>query len=853
MKFFTQKVYCRVAALYACLFLFTSCTSSNKEPEFFLPEIINPHGESLEDARKKLCAPAQVSFRDGILTEQNIYNVFSCVNYDRSLEGLRPLFESGELKALLTNLNSLIGTPETKTIHEILDPWFIPEDGAQSKIDRLLPVLSSTIKNKAFQEGIPIISNILEAGNDSWEALLPALADLLYTPRFPDNFEDILLLWQAKNSSSVPDVGENKKTEADPAQDPQYAKSLKKVALLLSRDFGGKTGARLLLELLHDADRVKLPGSSVTAFLDQANIKNVFLSMYQESGRLRGEKIDPKLNADPDQDELELGLTLTPEQRQERMYRKLFSSENGEAPILQLSRLVAEFHTAHPNFMPALSNWYSAHGDRVKKGLTNFVGEMLVVDAIPQVNIQDFLTTYLTSQGKNLSEPVEAPAFVQILKEAYASIAFEDWLLLTFQTVNREHFGPNNEKSFRESKLKENTLAVYRLAPVAEFGKNVFPRGKPLPLASAIRSYSNLHRKEERLQVSYQDKIQGIEKHMTDFWLDAMDNYLGENIVLNRVLELTQTFLNEFATNFAKDNPDLSLAQWYFSSTYSSPSASESMAVYAFKTFNLMESYEKNKGWLKDTFAVEAFRDQNDIRAFRLLVDQIPNIYMYIRSGMSRSGNDLSRSLSEKDRGYLIRSYVQLLVSATNEGVIAKAVPLLSAYQNMEDLSNFAPEEPPADSLEDRVRISAGSDALKRVLNSLFRPEVRGKYETALLPQVLVPLTSLVSDSKIDQTEKFILVAADEVLRAEDTKLNNFFSAFGEVKPGNSLRKNRSTAEAAAELLKKKEAPQVVRQFGKLFKEDAVKPSLDYLATKIDDGTLDRILAFLSRILGIKK
>jgi hypothetical protein len=59
--------------------------------------------------------------------------------------------------------------------------------------------------------------------------------------------------------------------------------------------------------------------------------------MYQESGYVRGEEMNPKLNADPDQDELELGLNLTPEQRRERIYRKLFSSDNGEPPISQLS------------------------------------------------------------------------------------------------------------------------------------------------------------------------------------------------------------------------------------------------------------------------------------------------------------------------------------------------------------------------------------------------------------------------------------------------------------------------------------------------------------------------------------
>lgn len=839
-SFMQKSFYSFVITTLALLFV--SCAKQNSDPVIFLPTVRNPFNESSERLRQLYCSADHISFANGFLTESNVRGVFQCANYDGSLEGLRPLFLSGEFSSLLTNLNSLLGASSTKTIHESLGPWFVEDENGESKLDRLLPMLSSMIQNPAFQDALPVASSIVDAGEDTWKILLPNLANFLYSPRYPDNFEDLFFLWNLDNSSEF-------STRTSKSKD--YAAAAKKIATLLTTKVGEKTVARIVVELLDDLHKVSLPESTLAEYLDQMNVKNVFLSLYQETDRLRGESINAKLNADPEQDEIDQGLDLTPEGRRERARRKLFSGGEN-APIVQLTHLVEEFHSPHSQFLPAIASWYSSNGEKVSNGLFQYVAQAIIRSAIPKISMENFLMEYTSQKDawKDPSTPIDADTFVLLLREAFQSTDFDHWLMHNLHDVNKEQFGEKNEKLLSASTLKGNILAVYRLAPVADFGRTFFSKGKILTLASAIKRFSNLHR-GDNLQLSFHEKTQNLEEHMMDFWLDSAKNSLGEGLVVNFAIQLTQTFFTDYANNFEQNNPNTSLAQWYFSSTYSNPGGAEAIAAYAVKDLNLLDVYEKNKDYLKGKFATEVFSNPDDLRAFRLLVDQIPNIWLYIKSGMSRSGSNVSRALSDKDQGYLIKNYVQLLASLSKQGLVAKAVPVLSAFMELDPLPVDAPEAA-RDILLERRKLSKGSDALKRLLTSLFEPQEEAKYETALLQQLILPLQSLVSRDRAALTERFLLTGSQQILATPEDKINNFFNRLAEAKISKNPKESRANFSAVADLMKNPAFTTVLRQLDHLFKDDAVRPALNYFAQKVDDGTLNRVLLFLRRILGLR-
>ncbi len=828
----------RVAGMGFLSIALFACAQQSSDPVIFLPTVHNPFNESAEQLRKVYCSTDRVSFRDGFLTEDNIKNIFQCANYDGSLDALRPLFMSGEFSNLLTNINSLLGASSTKTIHEALDPWFKEGDDGVSKMDRLLPLLSSIIQNPSFQDGLPLVSSILEAGGELWKTLLPNLANLLYSPRYPDNFEDLFLLWKMNDT----DATKEKK---------DYATPLKKITALLKAKLGEKTVARILIEFLDDLHQVSIPDTTVAEYLDQMNVKNVFLSLYQENTSLRGESINPKLNADPEQDEIDQGLDLTPEGRRERAHRKLFAGGEN-APIVQLAHLVEEFHSPHSQFLPAIAAWYSANGDKVSNALFEYVAQAITRSAIPKVNMENFLSDYVSrkEEWKDPSTPIDADSFVALLKEAFQSEKFDSWLKQCLHDVNKDQFGEKNEKLFAASALRSDILALYQLPAVAEFGKSFFPKtGKPLALSAAIKRFSNLHR-GEKLQLSFHEKTKNIEEHMIDLWLESAKNNLGEGVVVNFAIQLTQTFFTDYANNFEQNNPNTTLAQWYFAGAYSNPAGAEAIASYAVKDLNLLDSYEKNKDYLRGKFAEEVFSNPDDLRAFRMLVDQIPNIWLYIKSGSSRAGSNLSRALSDKDQGYLIKNYVQLLANVSRQGLVARIAPVMSSFMEQDPLPQETPEIP-QDILAQRRKLSKGSDALKRVLTSLLEPQEEGQYDTSLLQQLLIPLQALVAKEQADKTEKFLLTSADQILATPDDTINNFFGKLKDTNLSKDPRENRANFSAIADFMKNSSFPTVLQQLNKLFKDDAVKPALAYFAKKVDDGTLNRILLFVRRILGL--
>jgi hypothetical protein len=88
--------------------------------------------------------------------------------------------------------------------------------------------------------------------------------------------------------------------------------------------------------------------------------------------------------------------------------------------------------------------------------------------------------------------------------------------------------------------------------------------------------------------------------------------------------------------------------------------------------------------------------------------------------------------------------------------------------------------------------------------------------------------------------------------KASMDKLNDTAKAIAKEARDTNTVAARGTMQTIAELMEKQAFADIFIQLDTLFKEDAVKPALDFLAEKVDDGSLHKILLFVRRILGIK-
>ena len=229
---------------------------------------------------------------------------------------------------------------------------------------------------------------------------------------------------------------------------------------------------------------------------------------------------------------------------------------------------------------------------------------------------------------------------------------------------------------FRSSTLSSDIASLYTSPEVAAFAKSVIPDGATATAAAAFRKFNNKHR-TDALQVTFRGKTQSVEKHLGDLWIEVVKVGLGEDVVLNYVIKLAQTLATQLANDFKDKNQPL--AEWIFDSPYGNPGSTEMAVGYAIKELDLLSKYYKNKDWLMNDFANEVFANDDDKRAFRLLVDQIPNIVLYVRSGMARTGGDLTRAMAKDQDHYLVKTYVKLVVKATQTGWVRKAVRLIEA------------------------------------------------------------------------------------------------------------------------------------------------------------------------------
>lgn len=818
----------KICALFVLL-SFSSC-GSGKDPELFLPKITSPEGADLEALRSRYCQGVVLNF-DELLTPENFRSVFQCANYDGNLEEIRKLFTNDEFPSFLRNMNLVLGSSNTQGLRESLRPWFEESSNGESRLDRLLPLVARIIRNPSFQDSLPLISDILQNGREVWAKLLPGLSDLVYQDRFPDTLEELGDIFYEENLSEQPDE--------------DFARSAKQWAAFLQKKIDGKTVARRALELADRVKDIELSQTNLQEYLDHMNEKGVFVSLYLDNGAVRGEQLDPKLNADPEsEDEVE----LSPEERRQLAYKKLFQrKDNQDAPIVQLAGLVEEFHGSHEDFLPALSRWFSANGPTVIKGATEYVLRAQIALGLSGYSAEEYLSFYLRETGRKPSEKINGDQFSAFVAEAFGSPLFVGWNENRLYELNREYLGVKNSDLLRVSPLASSVLQLYRRGELLNFAKSLIPNPeKPLAWNAAIKRFSNLHRS---ISIAGDQGEISLEESLIQLWVRSAEEYLGESVVVDFVVKLAQTLLGQMATDF--QGKGLTLSEWYFSSPYSNPGSTESLLGYAFKELALMDKWKKHKDYLKGDFAREVFSNEADRRAWSLLIDQVPNIWMYVKSGASRSGNDLTRALASKDKGYLIRNYVKILVEAQRQGWIRDGVRLIEEYHR-----DFSPDLSPkevSDLLEERRKVSKGADALKRLMRSLFEPEQKGLYETSTLGRLLVPVKELVAPQKILSTEKFLITSAKEVQMADDQVLRDFYKNFFENDGEESdLSKRRETRKSVAELLRDQNFPLIVRQLSQFFQEDAIQPALNYLARKIEDGTLPEILLFLRRVLGFR-
>ena len=811
----------------------SGCAKEEQKPYIFLPQVLNLQGEDLEVRRAQQCQGVNIALDDANLTPENFRSVFNCANYDRTLEPLSSLVNNQEFPDFVSHLNVILRSDSSRSLKDTLQDWLEAGPEGTSRADRLLPTLASIIKNPAFQEGLPVMSRMLSGGAEIWDRVLPSLANLVFQERYPNNLEDIGQLFGSS------------------CEKTNTARTIKDWAAFLQSDLGDQKVALRGLEFLDSIRDLGAPAGSrsIPEFLDRANESGVFVSMLRVTGNARGEKLSEKLNSQADEEEKKSGKSLNPEQRRLKAKRALFTpgKDGKQAPITQLAGLVNEFQNPHPDFVPALERWFSDNGPKLMERLSEYVFGAKLQPGLSDINLGDYLGEYADEKEIDTTDDVNADEFVEFLGKALQDAKLATWLGPVLEEINGPRLGVRNAALLSASPLAARLANFYAQPAMAAFGRTLIPAGKTASLSSSIRKFANSYR--DKLSLEFEGKMGTGADHLLAVWWKVSKETLGENVVANFALELVQNLIKEVAKDFGKNGRTIS--EWYYFSPYSDPGSMETLLGYGVVQLNALDSYYKHREYLLGELAEEIFPDENDRRAFRLLVEQVPNIWLYFKSGTSRAGNDLTRALAEKDRGTLIRGYVSLIADAYRTGLIEKGVQLVDAYLR------FFPESAPAANAEDpsvaEIRVDAkATEAMTRVLRLLLAPEVGKDYETSTLSRLLIPFGELVNSAESRaQTGKFVLAGAKELGTASEEQLNKFFGSF-ETTSDAKLRERHDSLRSIAETLRDGRFPKMVRQLNIFLHDNALKPALDFLARKIDDGGLKNILLFLRRVLGFK-
>lgn len=820
------------------------CAKADKDPVVFLPRLLSADGVDLEARRQELCRADKVSFEAPLLTPENVQAVFQCANYDKSFTDLEPLFESPVLPEFMQNVNAVLESNETRSMRETLDDWLADGPNGTSRVDRLLPLLAKIIKNDSFQAFLPVVDQILQAGRDVWHDLLPGLADVVYTEAFPRNVEDAFAIFRTFSAASSPTASDAEKN---------YAKSIKDMAAFLKSNLEGQTVSAYLLTMADDLKKLELTDTSLYEFFHRALESGTISQYFLNSSSVRGEVVDPKLNdkEDPPGEACQ-GLNETPEQRQQCAYQRLFrrARGGGDAPILQLADLVEEMQKDHPQLLPSLAAWLMNHQDQLVNAVGGYAIRGQLANNLQSLNAGNYLRQFARKNGMSLDTPVSGADLAKLVTDAFAAPDFAIFVKKAAVNINSGAFGERNAEQLGTDEIVPRVVALYGLPQVPAFAFTVVPAGESVTLGNAIGLFYNMHRRDA-FTLTVGDKTQSFTDHLGDVWVDAVKAKLGEEITVRYVVGLAGNFLTSWADDFQKRN--IPLSEWYFSSAYSNPGTTEALVGYATQEVGLLDKYYKHKQWLMNDFANEAFADnEDDKRAFRMFVDQVPNIILYIRSGMSRSGSDLTRALTVDQSGYLIKTYVQFLVKANQTGLIRKFARLMEAYQSR---PGRGPVVAPtvSDDVDERRKLKLAVEAVERISRSLIQPEKKGDYSTSTVGRLVPVISTIVAEPRRDDTEAFLNRSAQVLLDLDDSKINDFFRDLDRVDPPGTVGERLQMYRSVSDIMKSPKFPLLMRDLSALFEAKAVQPALHYFAEKIDDGTLPDVLRFIRRLLGLGK
>jgi hypothetical protein len=812
----------------------SSCAKEDKEPEIFLPRFYSKEGEDLTAARERACQPAEQHFDERLLTQQNFSSIFRCANYDKKLSELEPLFTSAELPRLIESANLLLRSSHTDGLKQTLDSWLKDGPEGNSRVDRLLPSLASVIKNQSFQDFLPVLSHILQAGENTWSALLPGLANVVHTDRFPDNLENAA----AAFSSFSKEEGTSQ------------AATIKDFSRFLRSEVDGKQVALHALELMHEIQTIEPPGTSIYEFLGHISRKGTIPLYFLNSGFVRGETVNPELNRTAEDPVEECpGLQDTPESHQQCAYERLFKrpAQGGDAPIVQLAALVAEMQKPHPEMLSSLARWYQSNAFRLEGAVHRYALKYAAAQARSQVSLGAYITEHAKSKGIDMQAKVNAEQLAAFLRDALGSPDFKAWAAEKIKTANSAHFGPRNAARLESSPLVPSYVSLLQAPSFSAIAAKILPPGSSQPLSKVISRAILLVRSAE---TTVDGKKKSVDGHAEDLWLDSVSSHLGEDVALKTAIVLSQNAASELLGKIGQNGE--TLAEWYFHSPYGNPDTTEAVLAFAL-TMGILDTYQQNKQWLTEEVANEAFPgNESDKRAFRMLVEQLPNLILYVRSGMARSGGDLTRALSPDRSRYLVRTYVALIARASETGWVRKGARLIEAFHQRPDRPART-ETQASWELEDQGRYTLGAEALQRILWALITPEAKGDYSTSTLGRLVPTLAAAVSEPQRPATLRLVLSSAEQIAGLPDEQINDFLRKWSEEAPEGSLNERRQTYKSVADLMRNKNCPALARHLAGLFRENAVKPALDFLAAKIDDQTLPKFLLFVRRVLGYTK
>lgn len=889
---------------------FSGCAKPSESVEVFLPKVEAKGGPSAEARKAFYCSPDKVNFtflekgQKKFLHTSQFRAFFDCMNYNGDYAGLQPLVHSPAtprfLEALMESMNALSGAEANQNIKERLKPWFQEhKNSGKSKIDHVLPAMAKVIKNVVFRKALPLLASVAERGVPVWRTLLPQLARFIYDPRYPNLWQDMRKLFLARTTTS--------KVNHLAITTRQFFHFLKKENL--DPEGVRKTNALVLLEVLDELNDFGVPKRGLLSLWEDMHNKDVFTTLYQKAGgAIRGEQTLPELNGGKGASAEAIQASM-----QRKLDLLLNEGPNG-TPILEMLAVVDDFHKPRPKFVPAIITWYNkeANRKRMHKGLADWVARRLVGEVLESLQISKYLDEYLRKtlgnkvpvQGTDAETGaatdtvcaqggsclVNSAEFSDFIRAAFAHSTFEPWIGKLLTVENKKKFKEQNALLLeRHGGLLRDVLAIYRAEALALYARDMVekltdaPNGKK-PLRTLITAFSRLHLLDKDAEsdgmrgptFELNGKTQVVYDHFVSSWQRAASEALGESIIVNEAFSVIGTVLEQFQAELAKPGAP-TIAQNFFRATYADPTMMEKL-IYEGKRLNILNKLDETVKWLQDEIGPEIFRDESDLAAFRRLVAQIPNYILYVESGMARSGNNLMRALSESDTGFLINTYVDFITRAHRKGTARRFHPVLRDFVNFMDVrerriveavdeykAGLTPEGRELEELRQVRRQSDGVDALKSVGRALFRPREGHElnWDTSLAGEILTALRGLAKPPRRAETEEWLLTLANRTVDATDAEIDAFYDFFvasrDPNKPLTGLEtKTDDTLEDytfrknVAELLAHPEFPYVLIELDRLFKDDAVLPSLDFLAAKVDEGDIAKLLELVRKLMGIE-